>query len=297
VSYRELVAEAGISRGAIREAIDDAVRGGFITCTSLGRKSGVGHAAQSARYRLRWDSDAQYTKAPAAFAGFYFGEGHRTPIPNAFFDHVVPNEVLAVVKVVGTVLRHTVGYQNQFGGRRSEAPLSYSYLQKYIRVCHRPTLAAAVRNAVRKGYIRRISNGRFDPHGGKASRPAHYAVHWPTDTTSSRCSSKTEPGADQFKNPNRKPSKKPNRKTSSKTEPMERQEQRTLSNNTSLLVTIQWIPKTTRSHFLKRLGYAIRTLHNTTTSQLRCRANIAWYRGKNNFRIPLAPAWERAGWG
>jgi hypothetical protein len=57
-----------------------------------------------------------------------------------------------------------------------------------------------VRNAVRKGYIRRVSDGCFDPHGGKASRPAQYAVHWLTDTTSSTSSSKTEPDADQFRN-------------------------------------------------------------------------------------------------
>jgi hypothetical protein len=253
VSYRELVAEAGISWGAIREAIDDAVRGGFICCTGLGRKSEVGHAAQSARYRLRWDTGAQYTKAPAAFAGFYSGEGHRTPIPNAFFDHVVPNEVLAVVKVVGTVLRHTVGYQNQFGGRRSEAALSYSYLQKYTRVRHRPTLAAAVRNAVRKGtsdvFLMVASTltaaRQVDLHttpfiGLQIPHPAH-PVQKPNRVP---ISSKTEPEATQ----------KPNRITGSKTEPMERQEQRTLSNNTSVLVTIQWIPKTTRSHFLNRHG-------------------------------------------
>ena len=131
VSWHELISDAGISRGALRAAIDEAVAAGFIVCDHEGRASCRGQAAASARYELRWDTKSDYAKDFDSFQGFFAGEGHRTPIPNAFFDSIVQSEPLTVVKVVGTVLRHTVGYQNQFGGRRSQAPLSFSYLQKY----------------------------------------------------------------------------------------------------------------------------------------------------------------------
>ena len=40
ISYRDLIAEAGISRGAIRKALDEAVAGGFITCIQKGQANG-----------------------------------------------------------------------------------------------------------------------------------------------------------------------------------------------------------------------------------------------------------------
>ena len=54
VSYRDLIAEAGISRGAIRKALDDAVAGGFITCIQKGQANGNNQAAETACYALRW---------------------------------------------------------------------------------------------------------------------------------------------------------------------------------------------------------------------------------------------------
>ena len=42
-------------------------------------------------------------KDPTKFRGFFAGEGNRTYIPNQFFDVVIPNETLAVTKVVGSI--------------------------------------------------------------------------------------------------------------------------------------------------------------------------------------------------
>lgn len=201
VSYGEMVAKAGISRGAIRKAIDEAIAGGFIECVRSGRRNAKRQTAETAQYRLRWDSRAEYVKDASRFDGFYAGEGNRTPIPNAFFDHVVIREPLAVLKVVGAVLRHTVGYANQFGtGRRTHAALSYSYLQDYANVRHRPTLAQAIRVAVARGYIVCVEEGYFDP-AGKANRPAAYAVRWLREAASTGSGSKTEPVTlERFKN-------------------------------------------------------------------------------------------------
>ena len=124
VSYRSLIASAGISRGGIRNAIDEAVASRFIQCIREGRASAAGKSPERASFALQWDDGGHYRNTAENFLGFFAGEGHRTPIPNAFFRRVIPYETQTVIKVVGTVLRHTVGYQNQFGGRRSEAALS-----------------------------------------------------------------------------------------------------------------------------------------------------------------------------
>ena len=192
VSYRDLVTEAGISRGAIRKVIDEAIAGKFICCTRKGRKNGRGHTAQSAQFQLRWDAEGEDLKTPKMFQGFYAGEGHRSPIPNAFFDHVVPRESLATVKVVGTVLRHTVGYQNQFGGRRSEAALSYSFIQQFINLRGRKNLSRALRHATSVGYIRCVEPGCVSPSSAKR-KPATYAVKWLEQAISSDNGSKKEP--------------------------------------------------------------------------------------------------------
>jgi len=193
VTYRELIAEARISRSAIRDAIDDAIEGQFIQCLQTARPKSHGKAAQTAMFTLGWDAGNEYVSNPKVFRGFYAGEGHRSPIPNAFFDCVVPKETLAVVKVVGTVLRHTVGYQNQFGGRRAQAPLSYSFIQKYTNIGHRKTIKDALRSAAKSGYICCTSPGCFDPFGGKDSRPTRYAVKWLNEAKKEMIGVKREP--------------------------------------------------------------------------------------------------------
>lgn len=201
VSYCELIAEAGISRGAIRKAIDDAIQAGFVFCVREGRSKAEGDVGQTAQYRLRWDKGDEYANNPKAFSGFYSGDGHRTPIPNAFFDQVITGETLGVIKLVGTVLRHTVGYQNQFGGRRSQAPLAYSFIQKYANLRDRTTLGNAIQRASRVGYIRCVSEGTFHPRAGNR-RPAEYAVKWLSEAKADQVGSKTRPAnRHRFKNP------------------------------------------------------------------------------------------------
>ena len=200
VSYSELVTKAGVSRGGIRSAIDNAIAAGYIVCTQQGKPKARGQAGQTASYMLRWDANAEYTTDAKQFRGFYAGEGHRTPIPNAFFHRVVPQERLAVVKVVGTVLRHTVGYQNQFGGRRRMAPLSYSYMQRYAKLRDRSSLSQAIKLAIGKGYVRRISQGVVDANK-TVRRPASYAVNWRSEAKTQAIGSKTRPATlDRFNN-------------------------------------------------------------------------------------------------
>lgn len=200
VSFREIVSEAGIGRGAIRESIDEAIRGRFILCVEPGRVNANDHVGQAGCFALRWDAEGKYTKDVDSFEGFFASEGNRTPIPNAFFDRVIRCETLAVTKVVGTVLRHTVGYQNQFG-RRLQAPLSYTYIQQYAHICDRSTLSQALQQALKTGYIRRVEEGYFDPRRDNRN-PATYAVRWLEEAKIAVGGSKNPPvGPAQFKKP------------------------------------------------------------------------------------------------
>jgi len=200
VSFREIVSDAGIGRGAIRESIDEAIRGRFIICVEPGRVNTNEHSGQAGCFALRWDSEGQYTKDADAFQGFFAGDGNRTPIPNVFFDRVVRSETLAVTKVVGTVLRHTVGYQNQFG-RRLQSPLSYTYIQQYAHIRDRSTLSQALHQALRTGYIRRMDQGLFDPRRNQR-KAATYAVRWLEEAGKAPDGSKNQPvRVAQFKNP------------------------------------------------------------------------------------------------
>jgi hypothetical protein len=223
VTYNDLINKAGVSRGAISAALNEAVAGGFIERCQEASARSAGTAGQSAVYRLRWDATGKYTKQSERFAGFYGGEGHRTPIPNTFFDQVVPCEPLSVVKVVGTVLRYTVGYQNQFGGRRPCAPLSFNRILQYAKLSDRTTLTEAIRKAQDVGYIRCIESGQFSADKSN-QRAATYSVCWLEKARTGDDGSKIRPEADQLKKPTSngsetRPKDRFKNQTSKKTEP------------------------------------------------------------------------------
>jgi len=195
IPYSAISKYAGVSTRAIPKALEDAESGGFILCVTPGVANSRGQRGQAAEYRLRWSSeDDAYTDDPQQFGGFYVGDGHRSPIPNGYFDVVVRLEALAMAKVVGTVLRHTVGYQNQFGGRRPDAPLPYSYIQRFANVRDRTTLSKTLKDGTQKGYISCVSEGRFDPNAGTQSLAARYAVKWLDDAASGADTARTLPG-------------------------------------------------------------------------------------------------------
>lgn len=189
VSFNQLINDAGISRGAIRKAIDEAIAQRFICCLQEGSPATSGKSPEHAAYALRWDEDINYHATPETFRGFYPGDGHRTPIPNAFFRHVIPRETLTVTKVVGAVLRHTVGYQNQFGGRRSQAPLSYRFIQDYANIPDPKSLRTALLSAIESKYIVCIEEGNFHTDVNKR-KPATYAIKWLANDVSNVGSSK-----------------------------------------------------------------------------------------------------------
>lgn len=176
VSYSELEHKAGVSRDMIRQALDDALDGHLIECLREGRAKLAHDAGQSARYALNW-SAAAYTTSPKEFTGFFEGDGNRTDIPNEFFDVVIPNEPLSVIKVVGSIIRHSIGFQTKHGRRRQQVALSFQHIQNYARIASRTDLARAVRTALDKNYIVRIEDGVFS-HRFDERRSATYALRW-----------------------------------------------------------------------------------------------------------------------
>lgn len=175
-SYSELEHKAGISRDMIRSALDDALNGHILECVREGRPKLAHDAGQSALYALNW-SGAAYTTRPAEFRGFFEGDGNRTDIPNEFFDVVIPNEPLSVIKVVSSVIRHSIGFQTKHGRRRQQVTLSFQHIQNYARIGSRSDVAKAVRTALEKNYIIRVADGVFS-HRFDERRSATYALRW-----------------------------------------------------------------------------------------------------------------------
>jgi hypothetical protein len=180
VSYRELIEKAGISRGALKEAIEQAIRGNLLQCVQQGRPSQAGIEAESSVFELKWH-DGEYSTDPASLQGFFEGTGNRTYIPNQFFTRLLPNEPLCVVKVVGSIIRFSIGFEVKRGLRRQQAALSYADIQRYSNIAGRHHLSRALSNAMASNYIAQIEKGVFDPHAGRASKAAVYGLRWATD--------------------------------------------------------------------------------------------------------------------
>jgi len=192
VSYSDLE-QAGISRDMIRGAMDEAIQRHFLRCVRLPQSKGLGKTSASGLYELNWDERPEYVKDPSLFKGFFAGEGNRTYVPNQFFDHVIQNETLAVVKVVGAVIRFSIGFQNKWGHRRQNIALSYLHIQRYSHIASRATLRDALILALKKNYIQRVEEGHFDPAGGRLSKVTVYALKWLNHHPESSIGQKTVP--------------------------------------------------------------------------------------------------------
>jgi hypothetical protein len=193
VSWTDFEA-AGISRDMIREAIKEAIDHHFIRCIRQPQAKIAGSPSVSGLYELKWDEQPAYVKNLKQFRGFFAGEGNRTYIPNQFFDDVIPHQPLAVVKVVGSVIRYSIGFQNKWGHRRRNASLSYQHIQNYSHIRDRKTLSASIRHAMNSNYIECVEEGFFDPDAGKLSKAAVYAVKWLSEGINQRNGQKTLPG-------------------------------------------------------------------------------------------------------
>lgn len=178
ITYGEIERHAGVSRDMIKAALTQAIEGCFIRCLQRPRANARGQAATSGLYELRWDESGAYVKDPRQFHGFFAGEGNRTYIPNQFFDVVIRGESLALIKVVGSIIRFSIGFQTKWGHRRQQVSLSYQDISRYAHIRSRTTLSKTINEAIDKRYVTRVKEGCFDPNGGRSSRSAVYALRW-----------------------------------------------------------------------------------------------------------------------
>ena len=227
VTYRELIEKAGIGRGRIKEAIEEAVECRFINCLRFGQPHKAGEEGFSALYSLRWDEREDYITDREDFDGFFAGNGNLTHIPNDFFDFTIPNEPLALVKVVGVIIRHTIGFQTKFGFRRQQVEMSFTEIMRRAGIASRSTMSIAIREALDKNHVCKVSEGFFDPNAGADSQAATYGIKWleqsqdrPRIEPKTTNGSKIEP-EDRFQNRtgNSETVPKSNRRMSSEIEP------------------------------------------------------------------------------
>ena len=196
-TYRELVEQAGISRGAIGETLQEAVDGHFLRCVQSPSAHSTGLAVKDALYELCWDAAGRYTDVPARFRGFYYpaaaiveeqeaGQAVSRPkaarknIPNAFFDVLLPREPLSVIRVVGALLFYSIQWGP--GGER-KVPVTRS-ITELSRLTHRSRhhVHEALLVARQRGYIEQVAAGCFDPAAGQDSEAATYAIRWAAGT-------------------------------------------------------------------------------------------------------------------
>ncbi len=182
-STSSIVADAGVSRGSFRGSIDRSLTANFVECVTQPEKKSHASSGKVGEYRLCWSEVDP--KSNQEFSGFYKGSGYRTPMPHAFYTQVLPNESLAVIRVVTAIIRNTVGYENQFGGRRIEHRLSYTDLCRITNLS-RKHVRSAVKRATVMNYI------EADPAQGGAATT--YRIKWLSNDKKSAISSKRNPG-------------------------------------------------------------------------------------------------------
>jgi hypothetical protein len=264
VTYRELVEKAGIGRGRIKEAIEEAVECRFINCLRFGQPHKAGEEGFSALYSLRWDEREDYITDREDFDGFFAGNGNLTHIPNDFFDFTIPNEPLALVKVVGVIIRHTIGFQTKFGFRRQQVEMSFTEIMRRAGIASRSTMSIAIREALDKNHVCKVSEGFFDPNAGADSQAATYGIKWleqsqerPRIEPKVVNGSKIEPG-NRFHNRtgNSESVPKSNREMSSEIEP----------NNGSKFAP-GTVPKSNQEGFQNRTDIKTTTLNNSSKQQ------------------------------
>ena len=177
-SYRELEQKAGIGHSMIRTAIDEAVAARYICCIQAGTVNTPGTLGSPALYELNWDHRGDYITDPAAFEGFFSANGNLTYIPNDFFDHTIPTEPLALVRVIGAIIRYTIGFQTHFGFRRQKIAMSITEIQKKTGIKGRQHIVHALQEGIARNHIVRLEMGFFDPAAGKESQPSVYGIKW-----------------------------------------------------------------------------------------------------------------------
>ncbi len=192
-TYQELVEQAGVSRGAVAGAIQEAVANRFLCRLPASSPQFEHRYVEGATYALCWDPSDQHAHTLEQFRGFYYPDAmlleeqdgtrvirrpkaSRKNIPNAFFDYLLPRERRSVIRVVGTLLFRSIQW-GPGGERRVPVSCSITELSRLTRLS-RQHVHAAVVEACHRGYLDPVDAGCFDPVAGQGSRAATYGIRW-----------------------------------------------------------------------------------------------------------------------
>lgn len=184
-TFSELIEKAGISRGGIRAAIDEALKGNFIRRVKKSIVQTKGVRAKSASYELLWDEE-NYTDDPSSFNGFHLATSYlneegksvagRKNIPNLFFDHTIRTGSRGLIRVVGTLLWYSIQFGK--GGERRQ-PVTKS-LREIVSLTNldKSSVVRALDEAERTNHIVREERGVIDLSGKGESSSTRYAIRW-----------------------------------------------------------------------------------------------------------------------
>jgi rhodanese-related sulfurtransferase len=101
-----------------------------------------------------------------------------TMVPNQFLDEVLPHEKTCVVKVVGLILRRTIGWLDaRTGQRRQQEQVAYSEFCREMKMSTQ-SVAEGLRIALEKGYIVRVKPGSLRGEGTGEPEGAWYSLNW-----------------------------------------------------------------------------------------------------------------------
>ncbi|MEJ7605156.1 MAG: hypothetical protein WKF37_02570, partial [Bryobacteraceae bacterium] len=112
---------------------------------------------------------------------------------------MVRNEPLSVIKVVGSIIRFSIGFQARRGVRRQQVALSFRDIERYAHMGDTHVLAQAIRHAELSHYILKLREGVFDTNAGRESRPAIFTLRW-ADSSPFFATSAKIPAADSNEN-------------------------------------------------------------------------------------------------
>lgn len=183
LSYKRLQREMKMDRKTIKPAIEKAIENNFISEIYKGHGDKKNVKAHDSIYELKWSNLLEYKKNLEDFDGFFAFEGNRTNVPNQYFDIVIPDETLGVVKVVGLIVRNTIGWKNKYGFRRTSNSIAYSRFKQVMNI-HDEALSKAIKISLKKNYIELVEAGTFIK--GCKGKSAKYKLKWFNDNAENK---------------------------------------------------------------------------------------------------------------
>jgi hypothetical protein len=102
-------------------------------------------------------------------------------VPNVFFDHVIPNERLSVIRVVGALLFYSIEW-GPGGERKRLVTKTVTDLSRLARLARSKTHEALMA-ARAKGYIDQVHRGHYTPGPVPHSTGSTYRIRWCREDT------------------------------------------------------------------------------------------------------------------